>query len=515
MVNLYEKHEILKLFFYDGLSQRAISRQLKISRTTVRKYVKEYESRLNELPKANDKEEVIAAIDSMTEAPKYNSQNRHRSVLTDEVIQLIEDCLAENIKKRQTGKSKQVMKNIDIHEQLEDLGYDISYSTVCGYIRGRVNNKEAYIRQEYGLGETLEFDWGDVKLSIDGKEKALNLGLFTTAKGSCHFGGLYQNKKMENFLDLHVNTFNSIGGVHKEIVYDNMKQAVKRFVGLYEKEATDDLVKLSMYYGFRYRFCNVKRGNEKGHVEKGIDFVRRKVFSKRDTFCSIEEANNYLQEELNKLNSKKRKWLENKSPMETLKNEMPYLIPVKPSYDIARRVQARVNKYSVISIDQNRYSVPDYLVGKFVDARIYSNVIKIDFKGNTVSTHKRSYNCHEWVIDINHFIHTLKKKPGALHNSTGRYQMCPELKTIYQQYYTSKPKDFILLLEIIKDKNLEDVIKAVDKLSKIKKSIVTTENIKSLVYSSPHIEYKQSVGTIESASYELIMDISNAFKIKQ
>ena len=31
-----------------------------------------------------------------------------------------------------------------------------------------------------------------------------------------------------------------------------------------------------------------------------------------------------------------------------------------------RRTESRVNKYSVINIDQNKYSVPDYLVGKFV-----------------------------------------------------------------------------------------------------------------------------------------------------
>lgn len=39
-----------------------------------------------------------------------------------------------------------------------------------------------------------------------------------------------------------------------------MKQAVKKFVGKNEKEATEDLIKLSLYYGFKYRFCNIKVG---------------------------------------------------------------------------------------------------------------------------------------------------------------------------------------------------------------------------------------------------------------
>ncbi|MCQ6963924.1 hypothetical protein PV02_12765, partial [Methanolobus chelungpuianus] len=65
-------------------------------------------------------------------------------------------------------------------------------------------------------------------------------------------------------------------------------------------------------------------------------------------FNSIEEANKHLEEKLLKLNSKKRNWLENKSPIDILNEEMDYLLPLKPSYDTSRRVEARVNKYSVI-----------------------------------------------------------------------------------------------------------------------------------------------------------------------
>jgi len=41
---------------------------------------------------------------------------------------------------------------------------------------------------------------------------------------------------------------------------------VRKFVGRNEKEATEDLIKISLYYGFKYRFCNIASGNEKGHV---------------------------------------------------------------------------------------------------------------------------------------------------------------------------------------------------------------------------------------------------------
>jgi hypothetical protein len=50
-----------------------------------------------------------------------------------------------------------------------------------------MRKRKPIVRQEYDLGEILEFDWGDVKLTIAGKPTTLNMGLFTTAKGSYHY----------------------------------------------------------------------------------------------------------------------------------------------------------------------------------------------------------------------------------------------------------------------------------------------------------------------------------------
>jgi hypothetical protein len=41
------------------------------------------------------------------------------------------------------------------------------------------------------------------------------------------------------------------GGVWKEIVYDNMRNVVSKFIGKNEKELNEELVKMANYYGFR------------------------------------------------------------------------------------------------------------------------------------------------------------------------------------------------------------------------------------------------------------------------
>lgn len=518
MMKLDQKAEILIKYFREGKSQRSISKELKISRTTVRKYIADYESqnnKLNSLDEEKNKEEILLLIEEMSNSPKYDVSKRVKSKLTDEIINEIDILMEKNKQHRAAGRYKQQLKKIDIHEYLEEKGYDIGYTTVCNYIRNTYNTKEAYIRQEYTPGRTLEFDWGEVKIVIDGKATTLNMALFSTAKSSYHYARLYPNQKMESFLDVHVKVFNHIGGIHQEVVYDNMKQAVKGFVGRNEKVATDDLAKISLYYGFDYRFCNAASGNEKGHVERGVEFIRRKAFAIKTEFKTLKEANDHLDDILLKLNSKKRPWLGNKSPADALHEELEYLLPIKPSYDTSRKSEARVSKYSVINIDQNKYSVPDYLVGKFVDVKIYTDIIQIYYKEKKIANHIRSYAVHDWVIDINHFIHTLKKKPGALHSSVGRQQLSPELQQIYHNYYTNNPRDFIVLLELIKETGVDIVLDAIKKLSKVKKSIVTTENIKSLVNRSPttNLELSEKDLSIQEASLHQISLVNTLFNL--
>jgi hypothetical protein len=259
-----------------------------------------------------------------------------------------------------------------------------------------------------------------------------------------------------------------------------MKVAVARFVSKTEKEPTEDLLKLSMYYGFKYRFCNARRGNEKGHVERSVEYVRRKVFSKKDSFETLEEANKYLEEELRRLNSKPQKHNENKSAKEFLEEELPHLIELAPSYDISRVVELRVNKYSVISIDENKYSVPDSLVGKFVTAKIYPNNILVYHENELVAEHIRSFGANTWDIKIEHYLNTLKKKPGAIHRSTAMRQMNSKLQDIYTNYYTQNPKDFIDLIELISNEGLEKIEESINELEKINPLNIDTEKIKLL-----------------------------------
>ena len=161
--------------------KRQIARDMKISRTTVAKYIKNYEASKSKLSECDD----IKLKEDRISPPKYNSAARTKVKLTDEIIEEIGNHLKENEIKRATGRSKQQKKKIDILEALRDEGYDIGYTTVCTAVSDiKKRQKEAFIRQLDSWGDSSEFDWGYVKILIAKKPKTVHMGAFTTAKAT-------------------------------------------------------------------------------------------------------------------------------------------------------------------------------------------------------------------------------------------------------------------------------------------------------------------------------------------
>ena len=73
-----------------------------------------------------------------------------------------------------------------------------------------------------------------------------------------------------------------------------MRVAVAKFIGKHEKEPTQALLQLKGHYQFSHRFCNAYSGNEKGHVERSVEYIRRKAFGFKSDFSNMDEAEKYL-----------------------------------------------------------------------------------------------------------------------------------------------------------------------------------------------------------------------------
>ncbi|HEL2419625.1 TPA: ATP-binding cassette domain-containing protein [Streptococcus suis] len=144
-----EKQKIILYYTKDNMSQREISRRTGVARDTIRKYIREYESKVQELGYALSDIEKADLIEEITKKPKYKSSPRTKTAVTDEVIEKIKTFLKENEIKRLKGFSKQQMKKIDMHEALLKEGFNISYSSVISVVNKlEKTKKEAFIKEE-------------------------------------------------------------------------------------------------------------------------------------------------------------------------------------------------------------------------------------------------------------------------------------------------------------------------------------------------------------------------------
>ncbi|MFP5082222.1 IS21 family transposase, partial [Pedobacter sp. JCM 36344] len=90
--------------------------------------------------------------------------------------------------------------------------------------------KEAFIRQQYAPGSCCEFDWGEVKLYIKDKLCRYYLAVFTSANSNYRYALLFQHQDSLAFKEAHISFFEHVGGVYNQMVYDNMRVAISRFV---------------------------------------------------------------------------------------------------------------------------------------------------------------------------------------------------------------------------------------------------------------------------------------------
>lgn len=518
MITLIIKQRII-LAHIDGMSNRAIANSLHLSKDTVNKYVNEYKTRRDELLSLDPDIDPAEIIQAFVEKPSYDSSNRLPSKATPELLEAIEECLQLNRHKRLKGMQKQAMKKIDIHAYLKTQGFDVSYSTVkraVQYLEQR--HAEAFIRQEYSPGEICEFDWGTVKLDIGGfGYQKYQMAVFTSAYGNYRYAKLYKTQDTAAFQESHADFFTHCHGTFQTMVYDNMKVAVKRFVGPSEKEPTAALTELSIYYGFKYRFCNICSGNGKGHVERSVEFVRRKVFSAPgcDSFSSLAEANSFLLRKCMKLNS--RRISDESIPMESFEREKKYLLPAMPKFESCIKSKGSVDKYSTVTIAKNHYSVPDIYVGKEVDVRLYTDKVIIYHDRSIIARHDRDFGVHQWKIDIYHYLRTLKRKPGALHQSTALLQADTTVKNICEKYYSRDVKTFLQVLDVIYEYGVEPVAEALYKLETLspldmsadKVSLLCTRKEESLKQNNIKKDRLSEKSKSTLSQYELLKKYQN------
>ena len=476
MIDMDKKEQILHYHRIDGLSLREISRRVGLNRKTVTRYIREYEAQV-----LSDPEE--GADMCLASRPKYPPRKVERSKLTEAVCAEIEYWLSENAKRRQTGMRKQCLKRQDIHRALIEKGFSISYSSVCKYIQQRKAEKrskpkDVFIKQYYEPGEECEFDWGEVKLRIAGKQVTFTMAVFALCHSEGRWAYLFRHQDNLAFMESHRNFFHDVHGVPHTMVYDNMKVAV--ILKPDGKQPTESLLRMEAFYGFSHRFCNARAGWGKGHVERSVDFVRGRAFTTRVDFDSIQSARQWLSRICNNINRESGS-IATGDKRQALRRDMECMLHFPGDFGCFDLLQATVDKQATICVKNSHYSVPDHLVGQTVIVQLYSEKIRVyDAAHKKMAEHERSYSSGSWTFDINHYINTLLKKPGALKGSVALRQMPGKMQELVRVHFADSGKDFLRLLKYCRERghDYRDILDAVRQIRVRGARHITSDQIK-------------------------------------
>jgi hypothetical protein len=377
---------------------------------------------------------------------------------------------------------------VDIHELLAERGYTVSYPSVCKYAastsrkQDEIKTREAFIRGHHPAGESCEFDWCEVKLSLGGKMERLYMAIFTLSHSNGRWAWLFRHQNTLAFLESHRNFFRHIRGIPAVMVYDNMRVAVKEFTGI-EKKPTEALLRLSTFYRFHYRFCNARAGWEKGHVERSVELIRRKAFCVEHRFGSLNDAQKHLIGTCEKLNSRTG----SNSTIEKTKaiaEDIAAMAPCVHDIGCFEVEQYKVDKWSTICMRGTHYSVPDTLVGRSVDVRIYSEKIAIFTGTDKVAVHERIHHSGRWSVDIEHYLTTLLRKPGAVGSSVALKQMPEKIRSMFNAHFRECPKEFVLLLQYAKENGFthDDLLQAASVLRSRGMRAMSVDRLKVMLH---------------------------------
>lgn len=294
-----------------------------------------------------------------------------------------------------------------VYQRLKPLDYKGSYGIVRDFTQPlRAKRKEAFLRVETFPGEEAQVDWATFEL-VGGQK--IYLFAFVLSYSRYLFARFYPRMSFEFFLKGHIEAFEQIGGVTQKIRYDNLRSVViKRMIG--NVQLNPKFLAFASHYGFRCSPCNVRRGNEKGKVERSIRYVRENFWMGTD-LGEIEPANRELINWLSQIANVRIQRTTRQRPLDRLKEEKLLSLP-RIAYRPCQIKSVDVGKDVFLTVDTNRYSLPHTLVGKTVTVAVYPEVIEVLYKHQVVARHIRYFEKYQKYESLSHREEILMSKPG-------------------------------------------------------------------------------------------------------
>jgi transposase len=373
--------EVLRLGLIEGVSVRQIAKKVQMARKTVRKILGR---------------QVAPA--KPVAAPRGSLLDPY-----EKVIRTLLDDTPE-------------MRAPAVLERLRKLGYKGGVTIVRDRLRRlrKQGRREAFLTLHFEAGAAMQIDWADFGFALPGVARRVSAFVAVLCYSRYLYIEFTLSQSMGTFLRCMDRCLAFFGGSTAADIFDNMKTVVLSHTA----HATVFNPRFLEYARARGSFsvvaCNVRRGNEKGLVERPIGFVRLRFWPGR-RFRDLLDLNTQAAAWRDDFANGRVHEVTGKVPALVFRHEEQRLLkPLSGTPFNTDDVEGEtVTKMFRVTFDRNKYSVPWRLVSQNVIVRADDHTVGVFLGTKQVAIHTRSWGVGEDIEHPSHKHGLLEQKPRA------------------------------------------------------------------------------------------------------
>ena len=298
----------------------------------------------------------------------------------------------------------------------------VSESTVRRYVQGKkeelgLSARETFVPQSYAFGAEGQVDWYEAEAGLGSERLSLQVFCMRSMASGGAFHRAYLRATQQAFLEAHALAFSYFGGVFRILRYDNLSSAVKKILRGREREEAGRFIAFRSHWRFEAEFCTPGQGHEKGGVEGEQGYFRRNHWVPIPQAQDLQELNAQLllacrEDEGRRIGDRQE------SVGTLMRMEHDHLLPLaEDDFELGETCFPIVDGKGCVKVRTNRYSVP-VKAGTKVRAVVLPSLIEVWHEGKCMARHERCYSRQQSILDLEHYLDVLERKPGALAGST-------------------------------------------------------------------------------------------------
>lgn len=359
LVTLGEVVVILDLH-RQGVSVSAIAREVGLDRKTVRRY-------------------IVAGL----EPPAYGPRPARASKLAP-----FERYLRERLEAFPALTATRLVR------ELRERGYAGGYTAVKDVVRElRPTPASGFeTRFETPPGRQAQVDFAHFRTEFDdhpGSEHVVWLFSLVLGHSRMLWGRFVPHQDLPTLLRCQAAAFTALGGVPEQILYDRMRTVVSREnVAAGHIVYNHTLLAFARHYGYLPKACQPYRAKTKGKVERPFRYIREDFFLGR-RFRNLDDLNAQFQLWLDAVANARVHATTRRVVAEHFAEERAELqsLPVGP-FQAVLRLERRITRDGMVSVDGNLYSVPDTARRRTVEVHSTADEVRILEADRIIAVHR-------------------------------------------------------------------------------------------------------------------------------